>query len=360
MFGSVTQWFYQHLGGIVPDPAQPGFKHIIIKPYPVSGLEFAKTSYPSLYGEIKTSWNFSEDDFNLEVSVPANTTATVFVPAENVDRVTESGKQVNGKNCVEFLRMEGQFAVYKVASGEYSFRSAGAKSLLARTILPAPVIQPEKQTVFSGDSVKVIIASGVKDAKVFYTTNGAEPDSASHVYKEPFYITNAAEIKARSVKTGFETSYIQTCKINFIDPEKNGINYDYFEGKWMKLPDYRKLPVVKSGIVFEFGLDKIIPTKDEFGVSFYGFLQIDETGEYEFIIRSNDGTKLYLDNKLVINHDGPHGADIEKSGKIKLEPGKHPVKLDYFQAGGGLFLQMEYAGPGVQRQIIPPQVLFRK
>ena len=360
MFGSVTQWFYQHLGGIVPDPSQPGFKHTIIKPYPVSGLDFAKTSYPSLYGEIKTNWSFSGDDFNLEVSIPANTTATVFIPSESAEKVTKSGKPVTGKNFVNFLRMEGQFAVYEVASGDYNFRSSGAKNLLMKTILPAPVIQPEKQTAFTGDSVKVVISSGVKDATVFYTTNGTEPDSTSLVYNGPFFITNAAEIKARSAKKGFGTSYIQTCKLNFIDPEKNGINYDYFEGKWMKLPDYWKLPVVKSGTVFEFGLDKIIPTKDEFGISFHGFLQIIEPGEYEFIIRSNDGTILYLDNKPVINHDGPHGADIEKSGKIKLEAGKHPIKLDYFQAGGGLFLQLEYAGPGVQRQIIPPQVLYRK
>jgi alpha-L-rhamnosidase len=360
MFGSVTQWFYQHLGGIVPDPSQPGFKHTIIKPFPVSGLEFAKTCYPSIYGEIKTNWSFSGDDFNLEVSVPANTTATVFVPAESDEKVTESGKSVTGKNFVKFLRMDGQFAVFEVASGDYSFCSTGAKNMLMKTILPAPVIQPEKQTACTGDSVKVVISSGVKDATIFYTTNGTEPDSASIFYKEPFFITNTAEIKARSMKMGFGTSYVQTCKLNFIDPEKNGINYDYFEGKWMKLPDYRKLPVVKSGTVFEFGLEKIIPTKDEFGISFHGFLQIVEPGDYEFIIRSNDGTILYLDNKPVINHDGPHGADIEKSGKIKLEAGKHPVKLDYFQAGGGLFLQLEYAGPGVQRQIIPPQVLYRK
>ena len=360
MFGSVTQWFYQHLGGIVPDPAQPGFKHTIIKPYPVSGLDFAKTSYPSLYGEIKTSWNFSGDDLNLEVSVPANTIATVFVPAESAEKVTESRKPVNGKKFVKFQQMDGQFAVYEIASGDYSFRSAGAKNLLMETILPAPVIQPDKQTAFTGDSVKVTISSGVKDATVFYTLNGTEPDSTAVIYNEPFYITGPAEIKARSVKKAFGTSYIQTCKLNFINPEINGINYNYFEGKWMKLPDYSKLPVVKSATVFEFGLDKIIPAKDEFGVSFYGFLQIDETGDYEFIIRSNDGTKLYIDNKMVINHDGPHGADIEKSGKIKLGVGKHPIKLDYFQAGGGMFLQLEYTGPGVQQQPIPPQVLFRK
>lgn len=360
MFGSVTQWFYQHLGGIIPDPAQPGFKHIIIKPYPVNGLDFAKTSFPSLYGEIKTDWNFSGNDFNLKVSVPANSSATVYVLAENADWVTENNKPVNGKNFVKFERMEGEFAVYEVASGSYFFHSTAAKKMLLKTILPAPVIKPEKETAFKNDTVKVAISAGVADATVFYTIDGSEPDSSSLTYTSPLLLTGSAVIRARSVKAGFGTSYVQSCKLNFIDPEINGIRYDYFEGKWTKLPEYRNLPVVKSGTVYEFGLDKIFPTKDEFGISFRGLLQIDIPGEYEFIIRSNDGTKLFIDNKLVINHDGPHGADVEKSGKTRLETGKHPIKLDYFQAGGGLFLQLEYSGPGVQRQVIPPQVLFKK
>ncbi len=360
MFGSVTQWFYKHLGGIVPDPANPGFKHCIIKPCPVSGLDFVKTNYPSLYGAIKTDWKLIGNDYELTVSIPPNTTATVYVLATGVDKVTEGNKPVSDKNSVTFLRMDGRFAVFAIESGEYYFRSVGAKNLLMKTILPAPVIQPEKPTSFTGDTVEVAISSGMKDAKVYYTTNGADPDSTSHVYADPLQLTGSSLIKARSVKKGFGTSYVQTCKLNFIDPEVNGINYNYFEGKWTKLPDYVKLPVIKSGTVYEFGLDRIIPAKDEFGVSFNGFIQIDVTGEYEFILRSNDGTRLYIDKELVIDHDDPHGADIEKSGKISLETGKHPLKLDYFQAGGGLFLMLEYAGPGIQRQVVPPQVLFRK
>jgi hypothetical protein len=360
MFGSVTQWFFQHLGGIVPDPAQPGFKHTIIKPFPVSGLDFAKTSYPSLYGEIKTSWNFSGEDFNLGVSIPANTSATVFVPAENQDKVTESGKPVSGKNFVRFVKMDGQFAVYEIESGEYVFQSKDAKSLLMKTILPAPVIRPSLFTAMTGDSVETVISAGVDGATVYYTTDGTEPGETSLVYSNPLIINESAVVNAISVKEGFKTSYTQSCKINFIDSELNGVGYNYYEGKWMKLPDFSKQKVIKNGTVYEFGLDKIIPTQDEFALLFNGLLNIEKPGEYEFFIRSNDGSKLFIDNKLVIDHDGPHGADIEKSGIIKLEAGKHSIRLEYFQAGGGLFLQVDYAGAGIKRQSIPPVALFRK
>ncbi len=360
MFGSVTQWFYRHMGGIVPDPANPGFKHCIIKPYPVSGLDFAKTTYPSLYGTIKTDWKLNGIDFELTVSIPANSTATVFVLATGAEKVTEGNKPVSGKNSVTFLRMDGKFAVFEIESGKYHFRSEGAGSLLMKTILSAPSIKPAKFTAMYGDTVEVAISSGTTGATIFYTTNGTEPDSLSEIYEKPLQITGQAEIKAIAVKTGFGDSFTQSCKVNFIDRELNGISYSYYEGKWMKLPDFKRFPIIKTGTVYEFGLDKIIPGQDEFALVFNGSLKIEKSGKYEFFIRSNDGSKLFIDNKLVIDHDGPHGADIEKTGTIELSEGIHPFKLEYFQAGGGLFLQVDYAGAGIKRQPIPPSVLFSK
>jgi len=69
---------------------------------------------------------------------------------------------------------------------------------------------------------------------------------------------------------------------------------------------------------------------------------------------------LLIDNQLVIDHDGPHGADIEKAGKITLSKGIYPIKLDYFQAGGGMFLRLQYSTPGIEKQDIPAMVLFQK
>ncbi len=56
---------------------------------------------------------------------------------------------------------------------------------------------------------------------------------------------------------------------------------------------------------------------------------------------------------MVVDNDGPHGADQELTGKIALSAGNVPVKLEYFQAGGGMFLRVSYAGPGVEKQEIP-------
>ena len=360
MFGSITQWFYQHLGGIVPDPSFPGFKHSTIKPFPVSGLEFARTSYPSLYGLIKTDWQFSGDDFELKISVPANTSATVYVLSSDADKVTESGKSISENKFVKFLRQEGQFSVYQVESGEYSFISKGAKILLRKTMLSAPVIKLYNTFAFEGDSVEVVITAGVPDANIYYTTDGTEPTENSKIYEKPLQITTSSVIKAKSAKESYDASCTQSRSLEFINHDLNGIHYNYYEGKWMKLPDFANQKVVKTGKIYQFSLDNIIPTQDEFALSFSGSLKIDEAGDYEFFIQSNDGSKFFIDNQLVISHDGPHGADIEKTGKIKLTKGLHPFRLDYFQAGGGLFLSVKYSGPGIEKQELPARHLFVK
>jgi hypothetical protein len=118
--------------------------------------------------------------------------------------------------------------------------------------------------------------------------------------------------------------------------------------------------VIKSGKVYTLGLDKIIPNKDEYALTFNGKIQIKKDGDYAFFIMSNDGSRLFIDDKLVIDHDGAHGADMEKTGKITLKAGLHPIRLNYFQAGGGMFLRVNYSGPGIEKQEIPAMVLFQK
>ncbi len=79
--GSCGQWMYETIAGINLDPANPGFKHIIIRPQPGGGLTYAAASYDSPYGPIKSKWDITAGRFTLAVTIPCNTTATVFVPA---------------------------------------------------------------------------------------------------------------------------------------------------------------------------------------------------------------------------------------------------------------------------------------
>ena len=121
--GDLGIWLYEYLGGIRSDPAQPGFKHAIIRPYPVGDLNFVKASHRSMYGLLATHWKRDAGRLTLDVTVPPNTTATVYVPAKDAASVTESGQPAATASNVKFLRMDAGAAVFEVGSGTYAFAS---------------------------------------------------------------------------------------------------------------------------------------------------------------------------------------------------------------------------------------------
>jgi alpha-L-rhamnosidase len=121
--GNLDAWFYQTLAGINYDPAQPGFKHIIIKPQPLGDLTWVKAHHDSPHGRIVSEWQREGDRLTMDVTIPVNTTATVYVPAKAAEGVTESGKPTAKADGVKYLRMENNAAVYAVGSGIYRFQS---------------------------------------------------------------------------------------------------------------------------------------------------------------------------------------------------------------------------------------------
>jgi len=126
MFGSISGWFFNWLGGIQPHPEAEAFDRIIIRPRPASDLTHARTHYHSLRGPIECRWQRRGERFRMEVTVPPNTEATVYVPARSADEVREGGKPARDAEGVTFLTSEGGSAVYRVGSGRYSFVSRRA------------------------------------------------------------------------------------------------------------------------------------------------------------------------------------------------------------------------------------------
>ena len=80
MFGEIGGWFYKGLGGIFPDPENPGFKHILLRPNFPSGLNEFEARYQSPYGEICSKWERKKNRIFYHVTVPANSTATFYAP----------------------------------------------------------------------------------------------------------------------------------------------------------------------------------------------------------------------------------------------------------------------------------------
>ncbi|HEX8237515.1 MAG TPA: family 78 glycoside hydrolase catalytic domain [Abditibacteriaceae bacterium] len=123
MLGQINEWFFHDLAGIQRDPGGPGFKKIIIKPAIVGDLAAAWASYHCDYGLITSSWKRQGGKLTLNVTIPPNTTATVYVPSRDAALVREGGKPAAQVPGIEYSGMENGAAVYKVGSGSYTFSS---------------------------------------------------------------------------------------------------------------------------------------------------------------------------------------------------------------------------------------------
>jgi len=123
MLGQVIEWFYADLVGIAPDPTAPGFKHVIIRPQPVGDLTWVEGSYRSVHGPIRVRWDRPVGKFKMQVTIPANTTATVHVPAVDGEPVWESGQLAAHSAGVRHLGRVGGCEVYAIESGHYEFSS---------------------------------------------------------------------------------------------------------------------------------------------------------------------------------------------------------------------------------------------
>jgi alpha-L-rhamnosidase len=123
LLGDLITWYYENLAGIRSDPVETGFKKIIMKPMPVDRLNMVRASYQSPYGEIKSEWVKDIRGFFWHVSIPANTTAVLYIPASSVDSIYDGETPLKETPGATFLRMEGKTAVVEVGSGEYNFFS---------------------------------------------------------------------------------------------------------------------------------------------------------------------------------------------------------------------------------------------
>lgn len=115
MLGHIEEWFYAGLAGIEAD-----FDHITIKPQIVGDLTWVKAWHDAGKGRIESSWTKDTSGLELTIRIPANTTATVFVPASALDQVTEGGRPVARAEGVRYLRKEASALVFEVASGQYT------------------------------------------------------------------------------------------------------------------------------------------------------------------------------------------------------------------------------------------------
>lgn len=123
MLGHLMDWFYAGLGGISQTEKSVAYKEIVIKPEMVGDLTWAKASYQSSYGEIRSEWEKSETSVKMNVTIPANTTALISIPFSTGSVLNESGKDISGVKDIQVVGEENGRKIIRIGSGAYAFES---------------------------------------------------------------------------------------------------------------------------------------------------------------------------------------------------------------------------------------------
>ncbi len=207
-------------------------------------------------------------------------------------------------------------------------------------------------------------------AELRYTLDGSMPDRKSTLVTSNFTISGPAQLVLKSFST--TGKYDKVARGNFeqgdalpsiVKPKRisnGGLKYSFYKGTWDKLPEFKKLKPSATGVADStFTLSKL-PDKTKFACLFEGYLEITEDGYYLFAVGADDGSKLYISDKLIIDNDGTNSTDNIKSFLIPLVKGFYPVRIEYFQKEDNSGLQFLYLKPGRQNpEPVPSKLLYR-
>lgn len=127
MLGQIVEWFYHDLGGIQQEEGTDGFQQIIIKPRTVGDLTWVKSTYNSIRGPIVSNWQKASGLISMDVTIPPNCTATIYVPTNDAASVMENGAPAAQARGVRLIGSDPDAAEFGVGSGTYHFacRAAG-------------------------------------------------------------------------------------------------------------------------------------------------------------------------------------------------------------------------------------------
>ena len=134
------------------------------------------------------------------------------------------------------------------------------------------------------------------------------------------------------------------------------LKYTYHEGELRTLKDLDKLEVVREGLCEQINIPQD-NAGNNFAVRYSGYIKIARDGFYNFYTNSDDGSKLYIDDKLIVQNDGRHGLE-EIQGFVPMHKGFHKITVEYFQTGWGKTLEVYIEGPGMDKKMIPAEMLF--
>ncbi len=248
------------------------------------------------------------------------------------------------------------------------------------------------------DSALVELSAPIRDGVIHYTLDGTDPGPLSPTYEDAFTIPvdeTGTEVTARVVLNDGRAGASKQARYRrttFMAPvpvplasRRAGLSARMFTGRYRSVGEVgldTERDTAETGRARAAGAGDAVggeagaamraetsprmTTETEvprvclpgevpgraFGMLLEGFVRVPRKGIYTFTLASDDGSRLTVGDRLVIDHDGAHGMS-SLSGKVALHRGWHPIEVGYFQAGGGSGLRLEIEGPGMPRREVP-------
>jgi hypothetical protein len=222
---------------------------------------------------------------------------------------------------------------------------------------PAPILVRE---------LEVELTTGSPELDIRYTLDGSDPGPGSPTYRRPIRLTETTVVKARSFHRGQPVSGVSEATFTRVVPEPGlvgvdaaelvqGLRMDTFRGDWDELPDFESLT---AEVTTDSPSLALVSRQEYVALRFTGYIEITEDDVYRFVLASDDGSRLLIGDRVVVDNDGLHGLE-ERDGVIALAAGLHPITVEWFNKTGGAELDVRLGRAGDRPLPIEDSALMR-
>jgi alpha-L-fucosidase len=244
-------------------------------------------------------------------------------------------------------------------------RACPTLSTVSAYCAPPEVTITTDADVFTGET-KVTLTTDIPGAKVRYTLDGRKPGIESSVYRKTLTLKRSAIVTAVAEFQGETSLWPAVRAFHKLEDRdfrpadspqstRPGLAYDYFEQALQSLDDLKGVPPTLSGETTAFDVG-VARRRERFALRFTGFVEVPRDGLYTFELSSDDGGRLWIGDRLVIDNDGLHGM-TPKSARVTLKKGKHAISVACFNATGDAGLSVALEGPGMPKRPIDSSLL---
>jgi len=225
-----------------------------------------------------------------------------------------------------------------------------------------------KERIF-GESTTVNVINLEPNTILRYSTDGRDPGASAPECSGPITLRKTTDLKLRAftrdgvARSPMSVTFTKAELLPASSPEstKPGLSYRLFKGKWKQIPDMSTLTADRTGVAEDLDIAEIAGQKEDFAMQLEGFIRVPEDGLYNFTVRSDDGSRLVIDGRTVVELDVLCARDAwSGDGTIALKKGLHPVRIDYFQTGNHITLRVSASANGGPHTPIPSDMLFHE